>query len=193
MDHVQRPNAQGTITANTITQLDTKTWAAIQRWTKLCLTAHWFTVNSERLYRTGSKESWFCAKQSSKEENSEAFAGQHAADSTSFYIMDEASAIPDPIYEVAEGGLTDGEPMIFLFGNATRNTGNFHKACFGSMQHRWTPMIIDSRTSRFTNKQQLAEWVSVVYRRAPAMPSSSTSRGSGRPRRTPRWCCRKTR
>lgn len=154
-----RPNAQGTITANTITQLDTKTWAAIQRWTKLCLTSHWFSVNSERMYRVGSKESWFCAKQSSKEENSEAFAGQHAADSTSFYIFDEASAIPDPIYEVAEGGLTDGEPMVFLFGNPTRNTGNFHKACFGSMQHRWHPIIVDSRTSRFTNKTQIQEWL----------------------------------
>ena len=154
-----RPHCQGTITANTITQLDTKTWAAIQRWTKLCRTAHWFEINSERIYRKGFKESWFCAKQSSKEENSEAFAGQHAKDSTSFYILDEASAIADKIYEVAEGGLTDGEPMIFLFGNPTQNTGPFHRACFGSMRHRWTPRIIDSRTSRFTNKQQIDEWI----------------------------------
>ncbi|MCX6549705.1 MAG: terminase, partial [Acidobacteria bacterium] len=36
-----RPHAQGTISANTFTQLETKTWAAIQRWTKLCITAHW--------------------------------------------------------------------------------------------------------------------------------------------------------
>jgi hypothetical protein len=153
-----RPNAQGTITANTITQLSTKTWASIQRWTKLCLTGDWFTVNSERMYYTGRKESWFCAPQSSKEENSEAFAGQHAADSTSFYIMDEASAIPDAIYEVAEGGLTDGEPMIFLFGNPTRSNGKFHRACFGSERGRWHPNVIDSRTSRFTNKAQIQEW-----------------------------------
>lgn len=153
-----RPHAQGTITANTITQLSTKTWAAIQTWTKLCRTGHWFTVNSERMYRIGYRESWFCAPQSSKEENSEAFAGQHAAGSTSFYIFDEASAIPDMISEVAEGGLTDGEPMIFKFGNATRSQGDFHRCCFGSMRHRWHPVIIDSRTSRFTNKELIAEW-----------------------------------
>jgi hypothetical protein len=89
-----RPHCQGTVTANTITQLQTKTWAAVQRWTKLCKTGHWFEINSDRMYRKGYRESWFCAPQSSKEENSEAFAGQHAADSTSFYIFDEASAIP---------------------------------------------------------------------------------------------------
>ena len=154
-----RPHAQGTITANTITQLQTKTWAALTRWNKLCLTGHWFTVNAERMYHNDFKESWFCAPQSSKEENSEAFAGQHAKDSTSFYVFDEASAIPEPSYEVAEGGMTDGEPMIFLFGNPTRSTGSFHKACFGSMRDRWHPTIIDSRTSRFTNKKQIEEWV----------------------------------
>lgn len=154
-----RPHSQGTITANTFTQLETKTWAAIQRWTKLCLTGHWFTVTSNRMYHTAFRESWFCAPQSSREENSEAFAGQHAADSTSFYIVDEASAVPDPIFEVAEGGLTDGEPMIFLFGNATRSSGKFHRVTFGSERGRWHQVIVDSRTSKFTNKAQLSEWV----------------------------------
>lgn len=153
-----RPHAQGTVTANTFTQLQTKTWAAVQRWTPLCLTGHWFTLTSERMYHPEFKASWFCSLQSSKEENSEAFAGQHAKDSTSFYIFDEASAIPDPIHEVAEGGLTDGEPMFFLFGNPTRNQGKFHRATFGSERSRWHQVVVDSRDSRFTNKQQIAEW-----------------------------------
>jgi hypothetical protein len=153
-----RPNAQGTVSANTITQLQTKTWSTLQKWTKLCLTGHWFTVNTERMYYTGRKEAWFCSPQSSKRENSEAFAGQHAADSTSFYILDEASAIDDKIWEVAEGGLTDGEPMIFVFGNPTRSNGEFHKVTFGLKKNRWTQFVIDSRKSRFTNKEQLKEW-----------------------------------
>jgi hypothetical protein len=153
-----RPDCKGTITANTFTQLETKTWATLQRWTKLCLTAPWFVVTSNRMYHKDFKESWFCAPQSCREENSENFAGQHAADSTSFYIFDESSAVPDAIFEVSEGGLTDGEPMQFLFGNPTRSQGRFHAACFGAFRNRYVVTAVDSRTSKFTNKEQIAEW-----------------------------------
>lgn len=153
-----RPHCRGTVTANTFTQLETKTWAAIQTWTKMCLTARWFVIGAQRLYHRSYKDSWFCAPQSSQETNSEAFAGQHAANSTSFYIIDEASAIADVIFDVAEGGLTDGEPMIFLFGNPTRSHGRFHEACFGKARDRWNPTIVDSRTSKLTNKAQIEEW-----------------------------------
>ena len=156
---VTRPKSHGTITANTFDQLETKTWAAVQKWTNLCIFSHWFECNSRMLYAKGDKSDWFCAAQSSKEENSEAFAGQHAEGGSSFYIFDEDSAIPDRIHEVAEGGLTDGEPMIFLFGNPTRNTGHFYKACFGSGRDSWNPMSVDSRTSKFTNKVLIEEWL----------------------------------
>jgi hypothetical protein len=55
------------------------------------------------MYYRNTRDGWFVSAQSCKEEDSEAFAGQHAADSTSFYIFDEASGVPDKIFEVAEG------------------------------------------------------------------------------------------
>ncbi|MGH9666217.1 MAG: terminase, partial [Bryobacteraceae bacterium] len=122
-----RPGAIGTVTANTFIQLESKTWAQIKRWAKLCITSHWFVISVSRMARIGAEDSWFCKPQTCKEENSEAFAGQHAASSTSFYIFDEASAIPDSIWQVAEGGLTDGEPMFFAFGNPTRSSGKFYR------------------------------------------------------------------
>jgi hypothetical protein len=155
---VTRPGSRGTITANTFDQLETKTWASIQLWTSRCIFAHWFECNTRKMYAKDDPSNWFCAPQSSKEENSEAFAGQHAEEATSFYVFDEASAIPDKIYEVAEGGLTDGEPMIFLFGNPTRGSGAFHRAAFGS-QSRFGQVKVDSRDSRFTNKATIAEWI----------------------------------
>jgi len=153
-----RPYCQGTVTANTHSQLQTKTWATLRTWAQRCLTGHWFEITADRMFRIGYKDSWFCAPQNSKEQNSEAFAGQHAATSSSFYIIDEASAIPAKILEVAEGGLTDGEPMIFQFGNPTRTDGHFFESVFGKLRHRWTPVIVDSRNSAFTNKAQIAEW-----------------------------------
>jgi len=154
-----RPHCRGTVTANTNDQLEKKTWAAVREWTKRCLTTHWFEINANVMYRKGARESWFCAPASCAEENSEAFAGQHAKDSTSFYFNDEDSAVPDKIHEVEEGGLTDGEAMQFLFGNPTRNTGAFYRACFGAQRERYTVRVIDSRTTKFANKALLQEWI----------------------------------
>lgn len=156
---VTRPNCQGVVTANTSTQLNTKTWAAVRRWTKMMLWAHWFTVNTQKMYHKANPESWFCSAQTCRAENSEAFAGQHAADSSSFYIFDEDSAIEEVIHEVAEGGMTDGEPFMFRFGNATRNNGSFYECCFGKQRDYWHPTVVDSRESRFSNKALIERWI----------------------------------
>jgi len=158
-----RPFAKGTVTATTAPQLESRTWAEIAKWTKKCITGHWFDVTtgrgSMRMSHRDHPESWYCTAQTCRAENSEAFAGQHAADSTSFYLFDEASGVPDAIWEVAEGGLTDGEPMFFAFGNPTQNTGAFYD-CFHSQRHRWNTQQIDSRTVQITNKTMIEEWVS---------------------------------
>ena len=153
-----RPNCRGTITANTFTQLETKTWAAITAMCKLSITAHWFEPGASKSYRIGAKDTWFSAPQSSSEENSEAFAGQHEASSTSYYLNDECSAIADIIFEVQEGGLTDGESMQFLFGNQTRNTGKFHRVMSG-LERGYVTLTIDSRECPLTNKALIQEWL----------------------------------
>ena len=152
-----RPNAKGVVTANTGKQLETKTWAEISKWLKRSLVADMFEIQAESIYAKDSPDSWRVDAVTCREENSEAFAGQHAASSTSFYIFDEASAVPDKIWEVAEGGLTDGEPMWFVFGNPTRNTGRF-KECFGKFRDSWHTWQIDSRDVFITNKPRLMKW-----------------------------------
>lgn len=157
-----RPHAKGTVTANTGDQLRTKTWGELAKWKNRCIVGHWFELNSGKgslsLYHPAYNETWRVDAVTCREENSEAFAGQHNMNSTSFYIFDEASAVPDVIWEVAEGGLTDGEPMFFAFGNPTRNTGEFKKKFSDS---RWRTKQVDSRTVRWTNKALLNEWAEV--------------------------------
>jgi hypothetical protein len=103
-------------------------------------------------------DDWYCTAQTCREENSESFQGQHAANSTSFYINDEASAIPAAIWEAEDGGLSDGEPMRFSFGNPTRNTGRFRE-CFGKYRHRTICRHIDSRNAQITNKQRIEQQI----------------------------------
>ena len=153
-----RPHAKGVVTANTSTQLETKTWAELAKWKKRCVTGHWFKITYLSIAHVDYPQTWRCDGVTCREENSEAFAGQHSAGSTPFYIFDEASNVPAIIWEVAEGGLTDGEPMFFAFGNPTRNSGQFH-ACFGAMKHRWETRQIDSRSCKIPNKAQIQQWV----------------------------------
>jgi hypothetical protein len=157
-----RPHCKGVVTANTAEQLASKTWAELGKWRKRCITGHWFDYSagkgSMRMVHRQHPESWRVDAQTCREENSESFAGLHAASSSPWYIFDEASAVPASIWEVSEGGMTDGEPHWYTFGNPTRNSGKFAE-CFGAQRHRWRTRQIDSRAVRITNKRQLDEWV----------------------------------
>ncbi len=154
-----RPHSIGTVTAGTATQLEARTWASISHWTKLCITAHWFEVQSRQIFAKQAPKTWKVVAQTCKEENAQSFAGQHARTSTSWYLFDEASEVPDKIWETATGGLSDGEPMWFAWGQMVRNTGQFYRVCFGSEAARWNHRRVDSRTSRFTNKALIAQWI----------------------------------
>jgi len=157
-----RPFAKGVVTANTGEQLRTKTWSELAKWHGMSLTQHWYTLNSGagslNMYHNEYRETWRVDALTSREENSEAFAGLHAANSTPFYIFDEASAVPDRIYEVREGGLTDGEPMTFDFGNPTRNSGRFYQNMAGRFRNNFIRRFIDSRDVEQTNKELFAQW-----------------------------------
>lgn len=153
-----RPFSKGTVTAGTFVQLKSRTWAAIREWTRLCITGHWFEVQATGMYHKKYPEKWYVLAQTCKEENAQAFAGQHAADSTSWYLFDEASEVPDKVKETADGGLTDGEPMMFAWGQPVRNTGWFYRINFGSEKWENTRRV-DGRTSKFTNKQLIEQWI----------------------------------
>lgn len=160
-----RPYAKGVVTANTAEQLRTKTWAEVAKWNALSLTAHLWHYTSGRgamsLYRKGPHEissNWRADAQTCREENAEAFQGLHSAGSTPFYIFDEASGIPDKIWEARAGGATDGEPMSFDFGNPTRKSGYFYENSAGRFRHRYIVRHIDSRNVAITNKAIFEQW-----------------------------------
>ncbi len=154
-----RAHSIGTVTAGTSMQLEERTWAAIRYWTSLCLTGHWFNVQARGIYHKTFKATWKVVAQTCKEENAQSFAGQHAKGSTSWYLLDEASEVPDGIWTTLYGGLTSGEDMVFAWGQCVRNTGEFYRVCFGREAERWNHRRVDSRTSRFTNKELIEQQI----------------------------------
>ena len=152
--------ARGVVTAGTSDQLRTKTWPELAKWKKLCITGDWFDITTGKgslsLVHKTDPEEWRVDAVTCKEENSDAFAGLHCAPGTPFYIFDEASAVPDKIWEVAEGGLTDGEPIFLAFGNPVRNTGGFRETFNDA---HWKKYRIDSRQAARTNKVLINQWI----------------------------------
>ena len=155
-------DTKGVVTANTENQLKTKTWAELAKWYRLCITRHWFELTATAIFSKDPdhEKTWRIDMVPWSERNTEAFAGLHNKGKRILLVFDEASAIPDLIWEVAEGALTDSNTEIIwcCFGNPTLNTGRFRE-CFGKFRHRWVTRQIDSRTVRMTNKDQIQKWV----------------------------------
>jgi hypothetical protein len=155
------PDTKGIVTANTDTQLRTKTWPECAKWYQLCICKHWWVMTATSLYSANAnhEKTWRIDAIPWSVNNTEAFAGLHNQGRRILLIFDEASAIPDIIWEVSEGMLSDADTQIVwaVFGNPTRSTGRF-KECFGRFRHRWIRRQVDSRTVKITNKAQIDQW-----------------------------------
>lgn len=157
-------DTRGVVTANTENQLKTKTWAELAKWFRLFIAKELFDFQATAIYsrQPGHEKTWRIDMVPWSERNTEAFAGLHNKGKRILVIFDEASAIPDPIWETTEGALTDEDTEIlwFVFGNPTRNVGRFRE-CFpgGKYAHRWVSAAIDSREVSITNKAQIDKWI----------------------------------
>lgn len=154
--------ARGTITANTKTQLDTKTQPELSKWFRLAINAEWWDVNvtSVKTVESQLRDEWRIDLVPWSEDNPAAAAGLHNKNKRLLIIFDESSEIPQVIFETAEGVLLDEHTeIIFLIaGNPTINFGPFYEAVFGVSRHRWKTHVIDSRDVEGTNKAKLKEW-----------------------------------
>lgn len=155
-----REDTRGVVTANTDTQLRTKTWPELAKWHHMGLTAGWASLTATALISNvpGHDKNWRIDAVPWSDHNTEAFAGLHNEGKRLILVMDEASGIADRVWEVANGALTDKDTELLwlVFGNPTRNTGQFRE-CFRS--ERWHCRHIDSRTVEGVNLVELAGMV----------------------------------
>lgn len=147
-----RPHPQVVCTANTETQLNTKTWRELAKWHKLSANKEWFDWTAASYYLKAHPETWKANAIPWSENNTEAFAGTH--EENVLVVFDEASKISDKIWEVTDGVLTTKKNIWVVFGNGTRNVGRFYD-CFHKHKNRWKTWNIDSRTCRAANKAYL--------------------------------------
>jgi len=140
-----RPHPQVVCTANTETQLNTKTWRELAKWHKMAANRDWFDWTATSFYLKAHPETWKANAIPWSENNTEAFAGTH--EENVLVQFDEGSKISDKIWEVTDGVLTTHKNIWMVYGNGTRNAGRFYD-CFHSKKKYWRTWQIDSRTCK---------------------------------------------
>ena len=148
-----------TVTANTENQLKNKTWRELAVWHQRCLIRDWFVWTATKFHLKGEAATWFASAVPWSEHKTEAFAGDHEK-----YMLleyDEASSIPRGIFEVSEGATAKpgGFRWWLIFGNPTQSSGAFHERCFGRLKHRWQTVIIDTRSCRYADQDEIGKWI----------------------------------
>ncbi|BEU88682.1 terminase [Selenomonas sp. TAMA-11512] len=156
------PDTRGVVTANTDTQLKTKTWPELTKWYNRFIGKELFVCKATAIFSAeeSHQKNWRIDAIPWSESNPEAFAGLHNLGKRTLLVFDEASAIPNIIWEVAEGAMTDANTEIIwaAFGNPTRNTGRFFD-CFHRDRAYWGLQKVDSRDVSVSNKAQIQQWI----------------------------------
>ena len=152
------------VSANSEAQLRSITWSEIIKWQAMMINGHWFEVSAtkvmpakwltelvERDLKKGTRY-WAVEGRLWSEENPDAYAGLHNVDGV-MLIFDEASGIPDAIWDVSQGFFSENTPHRFwcAFSNPRRNTGYFYE-CFNSKRAFWEALHIDARQVEGTDK-----------------------------------------
>jgi hypothetical protein len=155
-------DCRGVVTANTDTQLRTKTWAELSKWYSLFIAKGMFTFTATSIYIANDpvrEKAWRIDAVPWSANNTEAFAGLHNKGKRILVIFDEAASIDDPVWEVTRGALTDADTEIVWcrYGNPTRTSGEFFKNC--STPKRNVYHRVDSRDVKLSNKGLIAAWI----------------------------------
>jgi len=127
-------------TAPTSPQLFDALWPELMGWYKR-LPEPWqklWTVTSDHLTLKSDAESFITAR-TSRPETPEAMQGIHSANV--LLVCDEASGIPEPVYEAAAGSMSSAGSTTLLIGNPTRASGYFWRV-MNMERDRWHCMKV---------------------------------------------------
>ena len=128
------------ITANTAHQLNDVLWTEIDKWARGLPQGFkdLLEFKSDKISLKGASDS-FAVARTSRRENPEALQGFHSENM--LFICEEASGIPDVVFQVGEGSLSTPKSKVIMCGNPTRADGYFYDA-FHSNRAQWHCMTV---------------------------------------------------
>jgi len=124
---VTRYPQKSVVTAPTASQLFDALFSELKSWINKLPPAlqELFEVFSDRINMKASPESSFISARTSSNDRPEALAGVHSEHV--LIVVDEASAIPESVFEAAAGSMSGHSATTILISNPTRNSGLFYQ------------------------------------------------------------------
>ena len=131
------------VTANSQDQLRDIVWPTLAHWHRLMPgpLRNEFDCRTGRLVRRAAEEDSVAVARTATVQTPEALQGFHSPNL--LYILEEASAIPEKVIEVAHGALSTAGSKVLMVGNPTRGSGFFFDA-FHGLRERWSTLHVSS-------------------------------------------------
>lgn len=149
------------VTAPTESQLYDALFAEMKTWIEKLPEAlrALLKVTQDRVELAGAPDEAFISARTSRAEKPEALAGVHSAHV--MLIADEASGIPESVFEAASGSMSGHSAVTILLGNPVRTSGLFYETHHQLKDSWWTLKVScldSSRVSDVYAKEQAARF-----------------------------------
>jgi hypothetical protein len=129
------------VTAPTSAQLYDALFAELKRWVKELPDAvqQLLDVKQERIELRASPTEAFISARTSRAEQPEALQGVHSENV--MLVADEASGVPEQVFEAAAGSMSGHNALTILFGNPVRSSGFFFDTHNRLKDEWWTKRV----------------------------------------------------
>ena len=143
------------VTANSAHQLSDVLWTEIDRWARNMPSAFkdLLEFKSDKISLKGATDS-FAVARTSRRENPESLAGFHSPHM--LFVVEEASGVPNVIFETASGALSTPGAKIIMCGNPTRSDGYFYDA-FHNDRDKWHCITVSCEEGEYVDPKFIDE------------------------------------
>lgn len=147
------------VTAPTSAQLFDALFAELKRWINE-LPEFWqqqITVKQDRIVFNSAPDEMFISARTSRAEQPEALQGIHS--DHVMLVADEASGVPEQVFEAAAGSMSGHSAVTLLLGNPTRSSGFFYDT-HNRLASEWTVFRVSCEDSPRVSKEYIEEMAS---------------------------------
>jgi phage terminase large subunit len=144
-------------TAPTSHQLSDVLWAELAKWHRVLkervpVLAAEFEWRSDVYELISNRRESFSVARTSRPEQPEALQGFHS--DNLLFVIDEASGVPDVVFEVVEGALSTPDSWVVMAANPTRMDGYFYDS-HHRMRARWAALHWNGEDSPLVSREYI--------------------------------------